>query len=114
MPVRPWTSRMRAAHTLLIAMPASSRLDDESWPPRVAAPITTNRITTGAGERAGPDADDAGHHVPVERDGEHGAERRAGRDAQRVGRGERVAQHRLEQAARQRQRTAREKAEQRP
>ena len=45
MPVSPCTSRMSAAQTLLIAMPASSRLDDERWPPRVAAPITTNRIT---------------------------------------------------------------------
>ena len=68
----------------------------------------------GAGERPDPDADDAGHHVPVERDRDHGAERRAGRHAQRVGRGQRVAEHRLEQAAGERQRAAREQAEQRP
>ena len=43
MPVSPCTSRMSAPQTLLIAMPASSRLDDDNWPSRVAAPITTNR-----------------------------------------------------------------------
>ena len=36
---------MNAAQTLLIAMPASSRLDDDTWPPRVAAAITTTSTT---------------------------------------------------------------------
>ena len=35
---------------------------------------------TRAGERPGPDAGDACHHVPIERDGDHSAKRRAGRD----------------------------------
>ena len=69
---------------------------------------------TGADECARPDAYDAGHHVPVERDRDHGTQRRAGRHAQRVGRGERVSQHRLEQAAGERQRAPREEAQQRP
>ena len=46
-------------------------------------------------------------------DRDHGAQRRAGRDAERVRRRQRVAQHRLEQRARQRQRPAGEQTEQR-
>ena len=69
---------------------------------------------TGADERPGPDANDASHDVPIERDRDHGTKRRAGRHAQRVGRGESVPEHRLEQAASERQRSAREEAQQSP
>ena len=65
-----------------------------------------------SGESSCPDSHDAGDHVPVERDGEDGAERGPGRDAERVRRRKRIAQHRLKQAAGQRQRAAREKTEQ--
>ena len=78
------------------------------WPPRVAAP-STNRIHTGSGEAPAQTPHDAGDRMPVERDGEDGAER--GSDGARPAcmASQRIAQHRLKQAARQRQRAARER-----
>ena len=113
MPVRPCTSRISAPQTLLIAMPASSRLGRRQLPLALRGAHHDEQNERRADERAGPDADDARHHVPVERDRDHGAERGASRDAKRVRRGQRIAQHRLEQAARERERTAGEQPEQR-
>ena len=47
--------------------------------------------------------------IEVERDRQHRAERRAGRDAERVGRRQRIAQQRLKDDARQRERAADER-----
>ena len=105
---------MSAPQTLLMAMPASSRLDDRELPLARAAPMTTNSTTAAPASAPAQTAGDAGDRVPVRANREHGAERRAGRDAERVRRRQRVAQHRLKQAAGQRQRAAREQPEQRP
>jgi hypothetical protein len=55
-----------------------------------------------------------GDPLPAEPDGDDGAERRAGGDAERVRRRQRVAEHGLKQRARQRQCAAGQQAQERP
>ena len=105
---------MNAEHTLLAARPDSSRLNDDSRRCCSAAPTTSASTIAAPSERRHPDRRQAGDLLPAEPDRHDRAQRRAGGDAERVRRGQRVAKHRLKQRARQRQRAAGEQTEQRP
>ena len=67
----------------------------------------------GPDQRAAPDARHTDDDVPAERDRQNCAKRGASGDAECVGSRERLAQHRLEQTAGQRERRAAEETEQR-
>ena len=105
---------MNAEQTLLAARPESSRLNDDSRRCCSAAPTTSASTIAAPASAVTQIAGQAGDLLPAEPDGDDRAERRAGGDAERVRRRQRVAQHRLKQRARQRQRAAGEQTEQRP
>ena len=101
---------MNAEQTLLAARPDSSRLNDDSRRCCSAAPTTSASTTADPASAATQIAGRPGDLLPAEPDGDDGAERRTGGDAERVRRRQRVAEHRLKQRAGERQRAAGEQA----